>query len=41
VVPEGGETHIRVSTAPKTIAEVGSKVWLEVDPSHVVPVIRS
>lgn len=41
VVPEGGDTRIRVSTVPKTIAEIGSKVWLEVDPSHVVPVIRS
>ncbi len=36
--PLGGTKALRVSTAPSTVFEVGSRVWLEIDPAAMVRV---
>ena len=36
--PLGGAKPVRVSTGPSTVFEVGSRVWLEIDPAAMVRV---
>ena len=38
VRPLGGAKLVRVSTGPSTVFEVGSRVWLEIDPAAMVRV---
>ncbi len=38
VVPEGGGTALKVSTAPQEVHSVGDTVWLEIDPARAAPI---
>ena len=38
VKPLGAAKPLRVSTSPKAVFEIGSRVWLEIDPSAMVRV---
>jgi iron(III) transport system ATP-binding protein len=38
VKPLGGAKPLRVSTGPSAVFEIGSRVWLEIDPSAMVRV---
>jgi len=39
VKPLGGEKPLRVSAGPNVVFEVGSRVWLEIDPGQMVSVV--
>jgi iron(III) transport system ATP-binding protein len=36
--PLGGTAPLRVSTGPTAVFEIGSRVWLEIDPAAMVRV---
>jgi len=38
VQSDGSDLRLRVLSPPRQVFEVGQKVWLEIDPSHIVPI---
>jgi ABC-type Fe3+/spermidine/putrescine transport system ATPase subunit len=38
VQSDGSDLRLRVQSSPRHVFDVGQKVWLEIDPSHIVPI---
>jgi ABC-type Fe3+/spermidine/putrescine transport system ATPase subunit len=35
---DASELRLRINSPPRSVFDVGQKVWLEIDPSHIVPI---